>query len=158
MLKYCICCCILNSQQVVVAIENYLRILHSSLLSDLGIVSQSNVMTNAELFKRLIRPIDYSFRADDIRFSGNMSKIDTVSADMSSYSLPFTSIQSTQLNIPYLCHYRAWKTQTNLMTDVSVATLSFFMVFWAGFNLALGFVARRTSIDGEQSIMSFWRF
>lgn len=115
----------------------------------MGIASQSNVMSDIDLFKPYIQPVDFSFRAGSTFWSGNTSQVDIILADVSNYGLPFTSIQSTQFNVPYLCHYQAWKPRSNLFTDVCVATLSFFMVFWGAFNLTLTFFAKRTSVDGK---------
>lgn len=107
-------------------------------------------MTNTDLFKRFIQPVDFSYRAALTTMSGTTSQVNTMLADMSTFNLPFTSIQSTRLNAQYLCHYQDWKTRTNLVMDVCVATASFFMVFWGALGLVLAFFAKRASIDGEQ--------
>lgn len=148
----------LDSSQSVAVFENYLRILSSSILSDLGIALQSNLMANTDLFKQFLVPVDFSYRGALVTMSGNTSQVNTVLANMSSFNLPFTSIQSTRLNTQYLCHYQAWKTGTNLVTDVCVATASLFMVFWGGLKLALAFLAKRASIDGENFILSLFLF
>ncbi|KAF8596420.1 hypothetical protein BDV93DRAFT_66240 [Ceratobasidium sp. AG-I] len=135
--------------QSVEAFENYIQVLSSSILSDLGITSKPNVMTDCDLFKRVIQPIDFTYRTNMGTSSGNISQVNMVLGDMSNYSFPFASVQPTQFNAQYLCHYQAWKPRTNLITDVLVATVSLFTVFWGALKLALDFFARRASTDGN---------
>ena len=102
-----------------------------------------------DLFKQVMQPIDFAWRSEDSN-PGNTSQINMVLGDMANYSLPFTSIQPTQFNAQYLCHYQAWKPRTSLITDVFVATISLFMVFWGALKVALNFFAKRTSADGKR--------
>ncbi|KAF8596406.1 hypothetical protein BDV93DRAFT_572014 [Ceratobasidium sp. AG-I] len=128
-----------------VALENYLRIMSSAILSDLGVASQPNIMTSTDLFKSFIRPVNFQHDGNESNSAGTTSKINTILADMSSYNLPFASIEPTEFSALYLCYRRNWKTSANLVMDVCVATTSLFLAFWGTMRVILGLFARRTS-------------
>lgn len=154
--------CILGSSQSIPAFENYLRVLSSSTLSDLGISSKSNVMTDKDIFQSLltavfITPPKISNNCNinvtamprpGLR-RGSDSQIDMLLGDLSDYGIPFTSINSTQFSLQYLCNYQAWKPLTSFVIDVCVATSSLLMVFGGALKLAVAFFARRTLVSGE---------
>lgn len=123
---------VLDNYQAVAVFKNYMRILSSSILSDLGIASQSNVLANADLFKSLMQPVDFAYRGTLNTMPGAMSKVNAMLADLSNYSLPFTSIEPMQFNAEYMGHYQGWKPRESLAMDVCVAIASLFMVFWGG--------------------------
>ncbi|KAF8596411.1 hypothetical protein BDV93DRAFT_610903 [Ceratobasidium sp. AG-I] len=133
------------SDQSDTVLENYLRIFYSAILSDLGIASQSNVMTDTDLFRRVIQPTNFSSHPA----ADNKSEINAVLANLLEYKLPLTSVQPSRLNSEYLCHYYNWKTRSNLVMDVCVATASLFMAFWSSLAVVLASFARKDSGRGN---------
>lgn len=124
--------------------ENYLRIFYSAILSDMGIASKSNVMTDIDLFKRVIRSTDLSSPA-----AGNKSEVNAVLENFPEYNLPLASVQPSRLNSEYLCHYTSWKTHSALAMDVCVATASLFIAFWSSLQIILAFFAKKSSNRGK---------
>ncbi|KAF8596404.1 hypothetical protein BDV93DRAFT_610898 [Ceratobasidium sp. AG-I] len=145
------------SPQSPIFFKNYLWILSSAILSDLGIASQPNVMASKDLFMNYIEPVSFS-EIVATKMPSIPITVNGILANMSSYNLPFTSIQPTRFSAQYLCNYRDWKTPTSLVMDICVATTSLFLGFWGTLRVVLGFLARRMSakskaLNGAQNVL-----
>lgn len=79
----------------------------------------------------------------------NGTAADFVMSNLTVLSLPFNQTQPVPFNARYLCHNLWWKTPTSLVVDVLVATVSLFMVYWGLLQLALKYLAARSSEKGE---------
>ncbi|KAF8608194.1 hypothetical protein BDV93DRAFT_244329 [Ceratobasidium sp. AG-I] len=89
------------------AFQNYLRLLSSSILCDLGATPQQNILTNSDSFKNWISNIGTT----------QGPHINKILANMSEFNLPLHLNQTTRLNTQYLCHHISWKPRTVLLAD-----------------------------------------
>ncbi|KAG8697877.1 hypothetical protein FRC08_006257 [Ceratobasidium sp. 394] len=137
------------SPSSVQACENYLRMLSASILSDLGVVSQQNPLTNADAFKAAIQPLDWAWRGNTslTPFANLIS-----GPNMTTYNIPYNFVRPTSFNAQYLCHYISWKATSNLIVDVFVATSSLFTLFWGTLHVSLAFFAKKKSPKGNYCV------
>ncbi|KAF8595149.1 hypothetical protein BDV93DRAFT_564674 [Ceratobasidium sp. AG-I] len=116
--------------------ENFVQVLWSAVLFDLGGDASLNVLTDVELFKRLVRQHSEGDGGTGVGYVLN---------HLSESNLPFNQTEAVPLNARYLCRRRSWKTPTNLFVDVLVATSSLFLIYWNLVNFVLRCFATRSS-------------
>jgi hypothetical protein len=128
--------------------ENFALVLWSAVLSDLGVTSQPNILTDPELMRKVIHlGLDVPQGIELSWINGTAA--DFVLSNMTEFKLPFNNTQAASFNARYLYRKMWWKTPTNLAVDVIVATVSFFLLFWAVLQLALRYLAVKSSANGQ---------
>ncbi|KAG8735921.1 hypothetical protein FRC10_010009 [Ceratobasidium sp. 414] len=126
--------------------ENFALILWSAILLDFGVASGSNILTDINLFEKVIHSGLWVSSAAWSSASGSSRQVyrfapDIILKNPAKFNLPFTSIQPTSFNARYVCRNLSWKNPTNLVVDVLVATVTFFTTFWAALMFCLSYVA-----------------
>ncbi|KAG9098099.1 hypothetical protein FS749_004683 [Ceratobasidium sp. UAMH 11750] len=128
--------------------ENFASVFWSAVLVDLGVTSRPNILTNADLFRQVIHSDLPDIKGISLSWV-NGTAANFILNNPTEFDLPFTNIQSTSFNARYMCRYLSWKTPVSLVVDVLVATVSFFMLFWAAFKIALQYFAVESSTQGN---------
>ncbi|KAG8777048.1 hypothetical protein FRC12_000563 [Ceratobasidium sp. 428] len=120
--------------------ENYAYVFWSTILSDLGVSSKPNILTNVDLFRQTIHSNLSPPRGISVTWI-NGTAVDYILSDTTSFHLPFNDVRPTLFNARYICRKVAWKEPGSLVGDVLVATISFFMAFWSGLHITLRYFA-----------------
>ncbi|KAF8603177.1 hypothetical protein BDV93DRAFT_544867 [Ceratobasidium sp. AG-I] len=128
---------------------NFLQVLQSATYSDLGIKSPYNLFSNPELMRQTLQP---NFKAMKYSNTSNPYNAYDVLRNMTKYGLPFEEPQPVQFHAQYLCNGMAWKSPSNLVLDVLVATVSLFMAYWGILNVVLEYLATRSSPRGNHCV------
>ncbi|KAF8602112.1 hypothetical protein BDV93DRAFT_220626 [Ceratobasidium sp. AG-I] len=124
-------------------IHNYIYVFWSAILTDLGSVSEVDLFTNTTTLARLLINPPSPSATFPTNSSGHSPEA------LSELGLPLDSTGPSRFTNRYLCHTLSWKPAASLVVDVLVATLSFFMAYWATLNLALSHFAKRNSSNGN---------
>ncbi|KAG8721354.1 hypothetical protein FRC09_008016 [Ceratobasidium sp. 395] len=120
--------------------ENYAYVFWSTVLSDLGVSSKPNILTDDDLFRQTIHSNLSLPRGISVAWI-NGTAVDYVLGETVSFHLPFNDVRPTLFNARYICRKVVWKEPGSLVGDVLVATISFFMAFWSGLHITLRYFA-----------------
>lgn len=135
--------------------EIYVKILRSAINLDLGVNSLYNILSSAELMRETLQPtLDYISDLNTTRhpFSKHTNEI---IHNMTWYGLPLDEPYPVQFLAQYLCNGMTWKSSSNLVLDVLVATVSLFMAYWSILNFVLRQLAIASSPYGESFYFSY---
>lgn len=124
--------------------NNYVQVLWSAALLDLGVNAPYNRLTNRELMLEKLKTDFTASQGTNVQWPDN-HEVDTILANM---TVPLAAPQPVALNARYICRRMVWKTPANLVLDVLVATVSLFMAYWAVLNFVLSFIAVKSSPNG----------
>ncbi|KAF8595157.1 hypothetical protein BDV93DRAFT_528894 [Ceratobasidium sp. AG-I] len=132
-------------------VNNLAKVLWSSVLLDLGTHSSFNILTDPERMRNALYSKSNVSPAIEHLWP-SVTAVDDVLGNMTYYSLPFDRPQPVPFNARYLCRSMWWKTPTNLVVDVLVATSSLFMVYWGVLHFGLRYLATRSSPSGNHCV------
>ncbi|KAF8596075.1 hypothetical protein BDV93DRAFT_573022 [Ceratobasidium sp. AG-I] len=125
-------------------LNNFVQVLWSATLFDLGVSSPNNRLTDPELMRKSLETNFDKFGTTSVTWPSSHG-VDQVVANMTGYGLPLEAPQPVSLNARYICRRMVWKKPANLAVDVLVATASLFMAYWGILNFVLSFFATHLS-------------
>ncbi|KAF8593084.1 hypothetical protein BDV93DRAFT_516841 [Ceratobasidium sp. AG-I] len=132
-----------TSPETTPATENFIRIFWSSILSDLGTSSNSNMFTDLAVLNSSIKSLRNfgNPRFPEPAYRGVLSQPEN-------WSLPL-ALEPVPIQSRYLCHFMSWKPTQTLVIDVMVATLTFFTLFWGCFKICLEYFFSQKEAGSE---------
>ncbi|KAF8596081.1 hypothetical protein BDV93DRAFT_548523 [Ceratobasidium sp. AG-I] len=131
-----------QAQTLLTALDNYMQVVWSAVLLDFGVNTSQNILTDTQLMLRSFRPYPSNSSISPPYVHG---ATDEVLANTTGFGLPIKQSPPTSFNARYLCHRMWWKSPNNLVLDVTVATVSLFMAYWAMLSFALRYFATRSA-------------
>ncbi|KAF8596424.1 hypothetical protein BDV93DRAFT_563365 [Ceratobasidium sp. AG-I] len=129
-------------------LHNFVQVLWSAVLYDLGVDVPYSVLTNTEVMRTKLRTNFDEYKGTTVDWPDSHA-VDQVLANLTGYGLPLYAPQPASLSARYICRRMVWKQPTNLAIDVLVATASLFMAYWGILNFVLSSVATRFSPSGK---------
>ncbi|KAF8596427.1 hypothetical protein BDV93DRAFT_610910 [Ceratobasidium sp. AG-I] len=133
-------------EQVLHLVSTYLQVLRSTIYLDLGIKSPYYLFSNPELMRKTLQP---NFKDLGLFSPSDFKDAYDVLHNMTRYGLPFEEPQPVQFHAQYTCRGMTWKSPSNLVLDVLVATVSLFMAYWGILNFVLQYFATSSSPRGN---------
>ncbi|KAF8597169.1 hypothetical protein BDV93DRAFT_562563 [Ceratobasidium sp. AG-I] len=130
-------------------LDNFVQVLWSAVLLDLAVNTTYNRLSISGLMSQSLHQ---HINVTGLGSQEPLGQVDVVLANIKAYGLPLKESQPIQFNAGYLCHKMWWKTPTNLIVDITVATISLFMAYWTILHLVLRFFAIRSSPHGNHCV------